>query len=67
MSEMNLFAPLSSLQWVERERLRANDYNPNKVSEDGRTSPSSTAFTAGQSRHGSRCIQSWAARSLSWW
>ena len=34
MSEMNLFAPLSSLQWVERERLRANDYNPNKVSED---------------------------------
>ena len=34
MSEMNLFAPLSSLQWVEREQLRANDYNPNKVSED---------------------------------
>jgi ParB-like chromosome segregation protein Spo0J len=34
MSEMNLFAPLSSLQWVEREKLRANDYNPNKVAED---------------------------------
>ena len=34
MSERNLFAPLSSLQWVEREQLRANDYNPNKVSED---------------------------------
>ena len=34
MAEMNLFAPLSSLQWVERERLHANDYNPNKVSED---------------------------------
>lgn len=30
---MDLFAPLSSLQWVEREQLRANDYNPNKVSE----------------------------------
>ena len=30
----SLFAPLSSLQWVERERLHANDYNPNKVSED---------------------------------
>lgn len=29
-----IFAPLSSLQWVDRDRLRANDYNPNKVSED---------------------------------
>lgn len=29
-----LFAPLSTLQWVEREKLHANDYNPNKVSED---------------------------------
>lgn len=34
MQEMDLFAPLSTLQWVEREKLRANDYNPNKVSED---------------------------------
>ena len=31
---MDLFAPLSSLQWVDRELLKANDYNPNKVSED---------------------------------
>ena len=30
----DLFAPLSSLQWVDRERLHANDYNPNKVSEE---------------------------------
>ncbi len=30
----SLFAPLSSLHWVEREKLKANDYNPNKVSED---------------------------------
>ena len=30
----NLFAPLETLQWVERERLKANDYNPNKVSKD---------------------------------
>lgn len=30
----NLFAPLASLQWVDREKLKANDYNPNKVSED---------------------------------
>lgn len=34
MAEVNMFAPLSTLQWVEREKLRANDYNPNKVSED---------------------------------
>lgn len=34
MSQMDLFAPLSSLRWVERERLHANDYNPNKVSEE---------------------------------
>mgnify|MGYP002859688148 FL=1 len=30
----DLFAPLSSLQWVDRNQLKANDYNPNKVSED---------------------------------
>ncbi len=34
MSEMDLFAPLASLQWVDRELLHANGYNPNKVSED---------------------------------
>ena len=34
MAEVDVFAPLSSLQWVDREKLRANDYNPNKVSED---------------------------------
>jgi len=34
MSEVDIFAPLSSLQWVDRGTLRANDYNPNKVSED---------------------------------
>lgn len=34
MNEINLFAPLASLQWVSRETLHANDYNPNKVSED---------------------------------
>ena len=30
----DLFAPLSSLQWVDRDTLRANDYNPNRVSEE---------------------------------
>jgi len=34
MNEVDVFAPLSSLQWVDRELLHANDYNPNKVSED---------------------------------
>jgi len=34
MTEVNIFGPLSSLQWVDRSMLRANDYNPNKVSED---------------------------------
>ena len=34
MSEVDVFAPLSSLQWVDRNKLHANDYNPNKVSED---------------------------------
>ncbi len=34
MAEMDVFAPLSSLHWVDREKLRANDYNPNRVSEE---------------------------------
>ena len=28
----NLMLPLSTLQWVERSRVKPNDYNPNKVS-----------------------------------
>ena len=32
--DMDVFAPLTSLQWVDRTLLTANDYNPNKVSED---------------------------------
>lgn len=27
-------APLKTIQWVPREKLRANGYNPNKVTED---------------------------------
>lgn len=34
MADVNLFAPLASLQWIERERLKPNDYNPNKVSKE---------------------------------
>ena len=30
----DLFAPLSTLRWVNRELLRPNGYNPNKVSEE---------------------------------
>lgn len=29
----DLFAPLQTLEWVDRDILKANDYNPNKVSE----------------------------------
>lgn len=31
---MDLFAPLGSLQWVERDKLKPNNYNPNKVSRE---------------------------------
>lgn len=34
MTNVDIFAPLGSLQWVDREKLHANDYNPNKVSEE---------------------------------
>lgn len=29
-----LFSPLASLQWVDRDILKPNDYNPNKVSKE---------------------------------
>lgn len=29
-----LFSPLSTLQWVDRKQLKANDWNPNKVNQD---------------------------------
>ena len=34
MADADLFAPLSSLQWVDREQLKPNDYNPNKVNRE---------------------------------
>lgn len=34
MDNKNLMAPLATLQWVPREQLKPNDYNPNKVSRD---------------------------------
>ena len=30
--DRKIINPLSTLQWVERSRIRPNDYNPNKVS-----------------------------------
>ena len=34
MAEVDLFAPLSTLQWVDRDALKPNDYNPNKVNRE---------------------------------
>ena len=34
MDKVDVFAPLNTLRWVDRTLLKANDYNPNKVSED---------------------------------
>ena len=32
--ELDLFAPLNSLQWIDRNKLKPNNYNPNKVSQE---------------------------------
>ena len=29
---MDIKAPLSTLHWVDRSKVKPNDYNPNKVS-----------------------------------
>ena len=34
MDNISVFAPLKSLQWVDRNLLKPNDYNPNKVSKE---------------------------------
>ena len=34
MNKEKVFAPLGSLQWVDRDILKPNDYNPNKVSKE---------------------------------
>lgn len=34
MADMDMFSPLASLQWVNRDQLKPNDYNPNKVSRE---------------------------------
>ncbi|MDF2984898.1 MAG: putative transcriptional regulator [Eubacterium sp.] len=34
MHDVDIFAPLGSLQWIDRSRLKANDYNPNKVTRE---------------------------------
>jgi len=30
----DLMAPLSTLHWVDRDKLKANDYNPNRISRE---------------------------------
>lgn len=34
MRDAKLFSPLGTLQWVDRDMLKANDYNPNRVSRE---------------------------------
>lgn len=34
MGDIDIFAPLATLQWVDRKILKPNDYNPNKVSRE---------------------------------
>lgn len=34
MDNRKLFSPLASLQWVDRNSLKPNNYNPNKVSKE---------------------------------
>lgn len=34
MGNASIFAPLQTLQWVDRRLLKPNDYNPNKVSKE---------------------------------
>lgn len=34
MGDVKLTGPLSTLEWVDRNLLRPNDYNPNKVSKE---------------------------------
>jgi len=34
MADTDLFAPLSSLRWIERNKLKPNNYNPNMVSKE---------------------------------
>ena len=34
MPDVDVFSPLATLKWVDRNLLHANDYNPNKVSEE---------------------------------
>jgi ParB-like chromosome segregation protein Spo0J len=46
-TKANLFAPLERLEFVDREKLRANDYNPNKVSEENLTLLTQSILTNG--------------------
>ena len=45
--ESKVFHPLQSLQWVDRNLLKPNDYNPNKVSKENLTLLTQSIFTNG--------------------
>ncbi len=45
--ENKIIAPLGSLQWVNRDTLTANDYNPNKVSVSNLELLTESIFTNG--------------------
>jgi len=43
----DIFSPLQKLEFVEHGKLQANDYNPNKVSEDNLALPTQSILTNG--------------------
>jgi ParB-like chromosome segregation protein Spo0J len=45
--DMDVFAPLGSLKWVERDKLKPNNYNPNKVSRENLTLLTQSILTNG--------------------
>ena len=71
MENIDVFAPLASLQWVDRNTIHANDYNPNKVSEENLKLLVQSILTNGWTlpivvrQAVNRCCPCWAARCLS--
>ena len=45
--DKKLSSPLSTLQWVDRDRVKPNDYNPNKVSKQNLELPKQSILTNG--------------------
>ena len=61
MADADLFAPLSSLQWVDREQLKPNDYNPNKVNRENLKLLVQSIMTRSEERRvGKECRSRWS-------